>query len=85
MADPAYIHLNSPARNGFAVTPSDSTDFTAVPRALWVGVGGDIVGILQGDSATVTIKNVASGALVPLAFKRVYSTGTSATYMVGVY
>lgn len=83
MADPAYLHVNSPARQGFAISPSD-TDFTNPVRAVYVGGTGKIVGILQGDTDAITLEAIPAGSLLPLAFKRITASST-ATLMVGVY
>lgn len=70
--------------NAFAVTPSDSADLTSVCRALYVGVGGDVAVITAGGD-TVTLKNVSSGQILDFVrVKRVLSTGTAATNIIGV-
>ena len=66
-----------------AVTPHDTNALRA-PRALYVGVSGDIV--LQGkdDSTTVTLKAVPVGIL-PVRPVLVKATGTTATDLVALY
>ena len=71
--------MESPARNYFAVTPHDSTNFTYETRGLWVGNGGDIVVLGFGDSTAVLFENVASGTLLPLRAVPVDSTNTTAS------
>jgi hypothetical protein len=70
--------LESPARSGAAVTPSDTTDLTVPARALWIGVGGD-VRVRFLDGAVVELRGVASGTLLPISVLRVYATGHTGT------
>lgn len=65
-----------------AITPSDSADLTDPVSALYIGTAGALkVDTIGGD--TVTLANVAVGYL-PLAAKKVYSTGTTAAGIVGL-
>ena len=76
----------SPARNSYAVTPHDSDpvgDF--LPRALYVGVGGDITMALEGDDATLLFRNVPSGSVLPVKPRLIAATGTTATALVALY
>lgn len=75
--------LSAPASNHFAITPHDSTNFTEECRGIYVGVGGDIVVVTQNDDA-VTYKNAQSGSIIPIRAKRVNSTSTTATNLVGL-
>ena len=83
MLYPKYHHLpNEPFSSGFAITPANSN--LAVPaRGLYVGVSGDLVVILTGDTAAITIKSAAVG-YHPLCVQQV-QTGTTATNIVGLY
>jgi hypothetical protein len=86
MTDTYASHANSltaPARDGFAITPNDAADITAVTRAVYVGGPGNLAIVLQ-SGATVTLSNVASGSLLPLRIKRLLATGTTATSIVGL-
>ena len=85
MSDAFALHqsgLTSPASRAAAVTPNNTTDLTAVARALWIGGAGDVAVITAGGD-TVTFVN-ASGVL-PVRVKRVLATGTSATGIVAVW
>jgi len=75
--------LVTPGRKLFAITPHDTNEVANIPRALWVGTGGDLSVIAQDDSTAVVLK-VQSGSLVPVRAKIVKSTGTTATDIVGV-
>lgn len=66
-----------------AVTPSDSTNLTGTARALYVGVGGNIVAIIGGSPITFT--NVQDGTILPIACTRINATSTTATNMVALY
>jgi hypothetical protein len=72
-----------------AVTLSDTTDIPSTDpgfpnaRALWIGVSGDVkLTTICGD--TVVIPAVPVG-LLPIAARRVYATGTTATSVFALY
>ena len=74
----------APAEKAAAVTLDDSTVVNF--RALYVGTGGNLSVIMRGDSTDtpVVFPNVPSGAILPIAVKRVRSTGTGASDIVGL-
>lgn len=74
----------APATGAFAVTPADGSDLSYVTRGLYVGVSGDVKADME-DGTTVTFTAMAAGVVHPLRVKRVYSTGTTATNITGVY
>jgi hypothetical protein len=83
--NPTLLNMNTvtaPAFDHFAITPSDSTNFNAYARGIYVGVGGDVVVVSPAGNA-VTYKNVPTGAILPVIAIRVNSTSTTATNMVG--
>ena len=69
------------ARDGFAVTASDSTDFTTNARYLYVGTGGNVV-VVTTKGSVLTYKNVPSGGYIYMECKRVNSSNTTATDIV---
>lgn len=71
--------------HAFAITPSDSDDYKG-GIVVYVGVGGDVAIVpFQGDGSTaVTFKNLPAGACVPVVARKVMSTNTTATNLVGV-
>jgi len=77
-------NLESPATQAFAITPSDSTDLAQVTRAIYTGTGGDITCILADDTSSVTFQFVPAGAILPLRVKRILSTGTTSSGMIGL-
>ncbi len=75
---------NASASEAVAITPSDTANFAQVVKGIYVGVGGDVVIVTQ-SGAVVTFKNAVSGSIIPVYAKRVNSTGTIATDLVGLY
>lgn len=87
MADKFSKHasgLESPAVSAFAITPDDNVDLAINTRAIYVGVGGDLVVILGDDSTAVTFKSVPSGMILPIRVRRVVATNTAASSLVGL-
>ena len=76
--------LDSPARNGFAITPHDSNELTHVTRGIYVGGTGNMVVLTMNDES-VTLVGLPAGSLIPIRAKRVDSTSTTATSMVGLW
>ena len=75
-----------PIRSAAAVTPHDSTLITSWPvKCLFVGVGGDVTCLLEGDTDNVLFKNVPSGTVLPVSVKRVSATGTTATNILACW
>ena len=76
--------ITSPARHGFAITTSDSTDLVAETRAIYIGSAGDLVAVLaSGDE--VSFVGLGGGTVLPVRALRVKATGTTATHLVGLY
>lgn len=75
---------SGPSRAPFAVTPSDTVELLAVPKALYIGTGGNVV--LRGVGAAVdaTFKNVASGQVLDVRAQYVRATGTTASDIVAL-
>jgi hypothetical protein len=88
MTDPFISHetaLSSPARNGFSITPDNSSDLSTTCRALFVGGSGDISVILSADSSSIVLKNIPAGSVLPISVKRVEALLTTATDILGLY
>jgi len=77
----ANIYPHDPAFDAAAVTPSNTgnVDF----RALYIGGAGDVK-IDTPEGSTVTLYSTAAGSILPIRCVRVYSTGTTATNIVGL-
>lgn len=69
--------------NGFAITTSDTVNFTHQTSAVWVGGAGNLVAIMNGVPVTFTA--VAAGTLLPIQATRVNATNTTASNLVGLY
>jgi hypothetical protein len=76
--------LNDPARDAFAIVPSDTAAIPTLPRALYVGTGGTLVVRCADSLADVTLKNVGSGQILDLRVSHVRATGTTAADLVGL-
>lgn len=63
-----------------AVTPSDSTALAY--KALYIGVGGDVV-VITRSGDTVTFKSVPTGAILPIDVQKV-KAATTATSILGL-
>lgn len=72
-----------PGRQAFAVTPSDSVNYTNTARALYVGSGGTVVLVTTQDIA-VTFTGLVGGTILPVWHKRVNATSTTATNLVAL-
>ncbi|MDC9824082.1 hypothetical protein PRN20_10065 [Devosia sp. ZB163] len=76
--------IAAPARRGFAITASDVADLAAETRAVYIGSGGDLAVVLSsGDE--VSFAGLTGGSLLPIRARRIKSTGTTATFLVGLY
>jgi hypothetical protein len=74
----------SSAHGFFAVTKSDTANFSFTVRGIYVGGTGDVVAITEAGAA-VTFSSVPAGSILPIRAIRVNSTSTTATNMVGLY
>lgn len=68
----------------FDLTPSDVEEFTEAAVCVYVGSSGDVVVEPWRGDNTVTF-SMSTGEFVPVAVRRVLSTGTTATGLIGVY
>lgn len=75
---------SSPARECFAITPSDSQELAVVTKALYVGTGGDVVIVPVAGATPVTFRNVPDGGVLDVRVRAVRATGTTAANLVGL-
>ena len=75
----------APATFALAIVPHDSNPLANIPKALFVGTGGDITMRGVHGAADQIWKNVASGALLPFRAQYVRATGTAAADMLALY
>lgn len=82
-----------PVESAIQVVPNDgailvppSGDPLKATRALLLGGAGTVkVDMADGTTITMTIPSTALGILLPIAVKKVYATGTTATLIVAFY
>jgi hypothetical protein len=75
--------LTSPASDGFSITPHDGNNLPEVTRALFVGGAGS-VNVHLASGAQVNLSGVSGGTVLPIRVRRVLSTGTTATAIIGL-
>lgn len=75
---------DGPAESYFAITPSDSVNFTFIVRAIYVGSAGNVA-CVNTDGTAVTFSNVPQGVFIPAKSIRVNATNTTAGNLVGMY
>lgn len=82
MSIPSTINNPGPVLGLIAITPNDSTDI-AMARGFHCNVAGNVkVTTASGNEVTLT---VTAGVPYPYAVKRIWSTGTTATGIFGLY
>lgn len=79
----SYGRSNAPASDAFAVTPSDSVNFTTAARSLYVGVTGNVT-VVTPAGTVVLFTAVPAGTVLPIEAQRVNATGTAASGIVGL-
>jgi hypothetical protein len=70
--------------NVFNITKNDSADLTFNTIAIYLGVSGDLR-ILDINNNEVILKSLVAGIWHPIRIKKVFSTNTSASDIVGAY
>lgn len=80
----ALDSLIAPARNCFSIIPHDVTALVEVPKAIYVGSGGDIVVRAIDSNQDVVFANVASGSILDVRAAAIRATGTTANDLVGL-
>lgn len=76
-----FLVSNSAYQNATAVTTSNTVDLSTIASALYIGVPGDVKVDMEGSGTGIVFKAVPIGILRG-RFKRVYSTGTTATNII---
>ena len=78
---------DAPGQSVKAITPSDSTDYSANPfRGLYIGESGDVtvVAIEDATNEPQTFVAVPAGQILPVCVKRIMDTGTTAGSILGI-
>lgn len=76
--------LSAPARDAAAIVPNDSINLAAMPRAIYVGQGGNVSAVMAGGQV-IAFQNVPSGAMLPVRVSRVNATGTTAGALIALW
>lgn len=77
-------HPAGPSRAPFAVTPHDTDALPVVPKALYIGVSGDVTLRGVAGNADVTFRNCAAGQILDVRASHVRATGTTAASIVAL-
>jgi hypothetical protein len=88
MADPFSNfadQVTAPATRAAAVTPHDVNALTDIPKALYVGTGGNVTMRGVHGSDDQLWKNVPSGSILPFRAQYLRATGTTAGDIVALY
>lgn len=81
----SQVGHTSPAENCELIVPDDDIDLSNIPRAIFVGTGGDVRLVPKGTPDAVTFKNVPSGSILPVRAVRVTEFGTTAEDLVALW
>jgi hypothetical protein len=76
--------LTAPARDAAAIVPSDVADIPDLPRAIYVGQGGNVSARMIGGQ-TVLFSNAQAGSFLPIRAKGINATGTTAANLVAIW
>jgi hypothetical protein len=77
--------VSAPARRAVAVVPSDTNPLGEVPKALFVGTGGNLTMRGVGGGADQLWKNVPDGTVLPFRAEYVRAAGTTAADILALY
>jgi hypothetical protein len=81
----AADQVSAPATRAVSVTPHDGNALADIPKALFVGTGGDITMRGVAGAADSVWKNVPSGSIVPFRAQYVRAAGTTAADILALY
>jgi hypothetical protein len=76
-------YASAPAQDAYAITTSDSVNFSSPFRSIYVGGSGNIVVVTPSGTA-ITFNGALAGTVIPVAGLRVNTTSTTATNLVGL-
>ena len=76
--------IGQPAGNLLAITPSDAAELEYLVRGIYVGGAGDLTVMTLGGTIGVFV-GVTAGSIIPVLAIKVYSTGTSASNLLGMF
>jgi tetrahydromethanopterin S-methyltransferase subunit D len=77
--------LESPGFDAFSITKSDADDLDIATRGLYIGTEGDgTLKVTMVSGSVVTFVGIKSGAVYPFRVKKVFSTGTGVSNIIGI-
>jgi len=76
--------VSDPARSAVSVTSADAAELQIVPKAIFVGSGGDVHLRCVDDDSGVIFRNVPDGAILPVRAQAVLASGTTASDIVAL-
>ena len=76
-------YITAPAQDHYVVVPSDTVNFIAPFRGVYVGGAGNI-SIVSLAGTAITYTGVLVGTVLPVCGARVNATGTTATLLIGL-
>ncbi len=77
-------NVTAPAMRAQAILPSDTVTLAEIPKALYIGTGGNLNLIAVGDTAIVAFRNIQPGTILPVRVAKVMQTGTTAADIVAL-
>lgn len=80
LALPGEFELDTPGVKSIQITPDDDNDLAQAVKSLWINEDGDVTGILLYDTTPITVTALA-GMPLPLCFRRIMATGTTASFI----
>lgn len=87
LKDPFANALESvvaPATDCFAIAPDDNAELPSATKALFIGVGGDIVLRPVAGDTDVTFRNLPDGSVLDVRVRAIRASGTTASNLVGL-
>lgn len=84
MIDRSGQGSGEPAVAGFLINPSDTEYLPFVPRAVYVGVSGNLA-IMMYTGDILILTGVVAGSVLPIRVVKVFSSNTTASNLVGFY
>lgn len=75
-------YASDPGTNAAAIVADSAI---ASCRGIYVGTGGDISIDLAGSGSAIIFKGAVAGTILPVAAKRVNSSGTTASNLVALW
>ena len=77
--------VSDPARALVAIDATSSATLNSVPKALFIGTGGNVSIRAIDDDVAVTLRNVPSGTILPIRAAQLDPALTTARDIVGLY